>query len=65
MSTDAHYVVAHEWPDGTLGFYAFHGSEVLYCNKKEAIASLECVKSKNPIESKEYKLYKLKLKEVA
>ena len=60
----SHYAVAFKWPNEELGFYAFHSNEILYCSKAEALEALDYVKSKNTNNSKDYKLYKLKLKEV-
>ena len=58
------YAIGYEWPDGSMGFYTLLGGQILESTKKEALQSLEHVKITNSSTSKEYKLFKVKLKEV-
>ena len=58
------YAIGYEWPDGSLGFYTLLGGEILHSTKKDALETLDYVKRTNSSASKEYKLFKIKLKEV-
>ncbi len=62
MSQERYYAVAREFEDGSLGFYTFHNSQILHCTKQSALNALN--KAKDGSITANYKLYKIKLKEV-